>query len=243
MRVRARYAKEHRLRFVSAIDLGRIWERALRKAALPIGYSEGFTPHPKVSFPDALALGYASTGEYVELTFEVPVDIDTTVSAFNTAAPQGLRILHAVAVADGAPRFAKWLTASLWELRYAREQAAGLRDGVDALAHAEQLPVDRDRKGITTRLDLKPALHALAADDDVVRVALLHTEPPFRPSEVHSALLADLGATFRAPRLVTRVAQGSPETGGIHEALSGEFLPVTRPASARAAGQINEGPP
>src|SRR5690606_33621749 len=58
MRVRARYAKEGRLRFGSAIDLGRIWERALRKADLPIGYSEGFTPHPKVSFPDALPLGY-----------------------------------------------------------------------------------------------------------------------------------------------------------------------------------------
>ena len=78
MRVRARYAKEGRLRFISAIDLGRVWERALRKADLPIGYSEGFTPHPKVSFPDALALGYASTGEYVELTFEVPVDVGVT---------------------------------------------------------------------------------------------------------------------------------------------------------------------
>lgn len=242
MRVRARYAKEHRLRFVSAIDLGRIWERALRKAALPIGYSEGFTPHPKVSFPDALALGYASTGEYVELTFEVPVDVDTAVAAFNAAAPQGLRILRAVPVADGAPRFAKWLQASLWELRYARGQAAVLRDGVDVLAHADHLSVDRDRKGITTRLDLAPALHSIVADDDVVRVALLHTEPPFRPSEVHSALQGALGTALPAPRLVTRVAQGSPEAGGIREALSGELLPVTPPAPARAVDQINRGP-
>jgi radical SAM-linked protein len=242
MRVRARYAKEHRLRFVSAIDLGRIWERALRKAALPIGYSEGFTPHPKVSFPDALALGYASTGEYVELTFAVPVDVDAAVAAFNRAAPEGLRILDATVVAEGVPRFAKWLRASLWELRYPRDEAARLRDGVDALAHAEHIPVDRERKDITTRLDLEPALHAIVSDDDIVRVALHHTEPPFRPSEVHQALRAAVGATLREPRLITRIAQGSPEPGGIREALSGHLLPVTRSEHAAAAGQTNRGP-
>lgn len=241
MRVRARYAKQHRLRFVSAIDLGRIWERALRKAALPIEYSEGFTPHPKVSFPDALALGYASTGEYVELTFAVPVDVDAAVAAFNRAAPEGLRILDATVVAEGAPRFAKWLRASLWDLRYARDEAAGLRVGVEALASSEHIPVDRERKGIVTKLDLEPALHAIVLDDDTVRVALHHTEPPFRPSEVHQALRAAVGAPLREPRLITRIAQGSPEPGGIREALSGHLLPVARDEHAAAAGQTNRG--
>ncbi|HWB72158.1 MAG TPA: TIGR03936 family radical SAM-associated protein [Egibacteraceae bacterium] len=54
MRVRARYTKSGKLRFISAIDLGRVWERALRRAGLPIAYSEGFSPHPRVSFPDGL---------------------------------------------------------------------------------------------------------------------------------------------------------------------------------------------
>ncbi|HSK95845.1 MAG TPA: TIGR03936 family radical SAM-associated protein [Euzebyales bacterium] len=243
MRVRARYTKQQKLRFVSAIDLGRIWERALRKAMLPIGYSEGFTPHPKVSFPDALPLGYASTGEYVELTFEVPVDLDVAVAAFNRAALDGLRILDATVVAEGAPRLAKWLRASLWELRYPRDEIAALRDGVDALAHAEQIPVDRERKDIITRLDLKPALHAIVVDGDTVRVVLHHTEPPFRPSEVHQALQAAVGATLREPALIARVAQGSPEPGGIREALSGQLLPVTAGAHATAAGQTNRGTP
>ena len=241
MRVRARYAKQHRLRFVSAIDLGRIWERALRKAGLPIGYSEGFTPHPKVSFPDALALGYASTGEYVELTFAVPVDVGAAAAAFNRAAPEGLRILDATVVAEGAPRFAKWLRASLWDLRYPRDEAARLRDGVDALASAEHIPVDRERKGNITRLDLEPALHVIAADGDTVRVVLHHTEPPFRPGEVHQAMQAAVGAALRAPRLITRIAQGSPEPGGIREALSGQLLPGTRDEHAAAAGQTNRG--
>jgi radical SAM-linked protein len=239
MRVRARYAKQDRLRFVSAIDLGRIWERALRKADLPIGYSEGFTPHPKISFPDALALGYASTGEYVELTFAAPVAVDVTIAAFNAAAPDGLRILDAVAVDDGAPRFARWLRASLWDLRYCYEEADGLRDGVSGLASAEHLPVDRERKGSTTRQDLKPALHAIASNGDVVRVALHHTEPPFRPSEVHQVLRLASGAPLSEPRLVTRIAQGSPEPEGVREALSGHLVPMVPGDDAALAGRTN----
>lgn len=241
MRVRARYAKQGRLRFVSAIDLGRLWERALRKADLPISYSEGFTPHPKVSFPDALALGYASTGEYVELTFAVPVDVDATVDAFNAAAPDGLRILDAVEVGEHAPRFARWLRASLWELRYPSGCAGGLDDGVRALAHAERLPVDRERKGITTRLDLRPALHAIVAGGDVVRVILHHTEPPFRPTEVHQSLCATGGLeTLDAPRLVQRVAQGSAEATGLREALTGHVLPLASHDGATTAGRSIE---
>ena len=241
MRVRARYAKQGRLRFISAIDLGRVWERALRKADLPIAYSEGFTPHPKVSFPDALALGYASTGEYVELTFVVPVDVDAVVRRFNAMAPDGLRILTATGVADGAPRFAKWLRASLWELRYASCDVGALDNGVRALAHAVHLPVDRERKGTTARLDLRPALHQIASHDTVVRVILHHTEPPFRPTEVHQSLCATGGLDgLDAPGLVIRVAQGSPEPDGLREALSGHVLPCAPHDRTVVAGQASE---
>jgi radical SAM-linked protein len=227
MRVRARYAKGGRLRFISAIDLGRVWERALRKAELPIGYSEGFTPHPKVSFPDALALGYASTGEYVELTFAVPVDVAATTAAFNAAAPEGLHIIDAAAVVDGAARLSRWLQASLWELRYPSADPDRLAAGVRALTRAEQLPVDRERKGTATRLDLKPALHLAAAHRRAVRVVLHHTEPPFRPTEVHQSLRATDGLrALDAPALVTRIAQGAPVPDGLREALAGQLLPV-----------------
>jgi radical SAM-linked protein len=89
MRVRARYAKTGKLRFISAIDLGRVWERALRKADLPIAYSEGFSPHPKVSFAEALPLGYASVGEYAELTFATALPVDPAMAPRNAAVPEG----------------------------------------------------------------------------------------------------------------------------------------------------------
>jgi hypothetical protein len=173
----------------------------------------------------------------------VPVDVNVAVVAFNSAAPDGLRILEAAHVAEGAPRFARWLRASLWDLRYARSAAVQLDDGVRALASAEHLAVDRERKGITTELDLKPALHAIVSRQDTVRVALHHTEPPFRPSEVHQALRAAVGPTLDEPRLITRVAQGTAEPEGIREALSGQMLPMAPSEHAAVAGQTNRGHP
>ncbi len=223
VRVRVSYTKTGKARFVSAIDLGRVWERSLRRAELPIAYSEGFSPHPKVSFPDALPLGYASTGEYAELAFEGRIDLPAGVRALNAAFPDGVRVLHAVEVAQGDPRLSRWLSASLWELRYDPEVAATLQVTAPELLRADELFVDRDRKGELTRLDLRPSIHALATARGTLTIVLHHTEPPMRPSEVHQALATRAPGALPDPVLVTRLAQGRAEPHGLLEALSGRL--------------------
>lgn len=227
-RLRVRYAKTGKMRFISAIDLGRIWERALRKANLPIAYSEGFSPHPKVSFPDALPLGYASTGEYAELRFGAPIAVGPAMRDLNAAFVEGCEVLDAVGVADGDPRLAKWLSASLWQVDYPREtDSEALADAARAVRDATELPVSRERKGKTVDIDLRPYVHDLTCSETCVRVVLLHGEPPVRPTEVQAALAADrFDATGRCalpePTLITRVAQGAPAADGVYEALSGD---------------------
>lgn len=227
-RVRVRYAKTGKLRFISAIDLGRIWERALRKANLPIAYSEGFSPHPKVSFPDALPLGYASTGEYAELRFGAPIAVGPAMRDLNAAFVEGCEVLDAVGVADGDPRLAKWLSASLWQIDYPHDtDIEALADAARALRDATELPVGRERKGKTVDIDLRPYVHDLACSETCVRVVLLHGEPPVRPTEVQAALAADrIDAAGRCalpePTHITRVAQGAPAADGVHEAISGD---------------------
>lgn len=227
-RVRVRYAKVGKVRFVSAIDLGRIWERALRKANLPIAYSEGFSPHPKVSFPDALPLGYASTGEYAELRFGAPIAVQPAMRDLNAAFVEGCEVLDAVGVADGAPRLAKWLPASLWQLDYPDEtDVDALAAAVEALRGASEVIVGRERKDKTVDIDLRPYVHDLTCSDTCVRVVLLHGEPPVRPTEVQAALAPDRSdaAGRRAlpePTRITRVVQGAPADDGVHEALSGD---------------------
>ncbi len=246
-RVRARYAKHGKLRFVSAIDLGRIWERAMRKADLPIAYSEGFSPHPKISFPDALPLGYASTCEYVELTFAAPVVLSEAVRRLNEAFPPGLEVLHAEPVPSGAPKFAKGLKASLWAMDYPADvDADALAAAVDAVRSAAALPVLRQRKGDPVEVDLRPAIASISISSSTqaaavqrrtprVLVVLHHLEPPVRPTEVHLALADHHKPTtaepLPEPALVTRLAQGTATDEGVAEALTGAVHAPSPPRS------------
>ncbi len=237
MRARVRYAKLGKLRFVSAIDLGRVWERSLRRARVPIAYSEGFHAHPKVSFPDALPLGYASVAEYAELRFTEPIDLPEAMARLNACLPEGMDVRSAVEVADGAPRLAKWLRASVWDLGYPDAAAAALPPAVRAVVEADEVLVERLRKEERTTLDLRPAIHHLSTTDDAddgvsiptVRATLHHVEPPMRPSEVHQALddaaRRVAGVALPAPTVTTRIAQGEPTEEGLREALDGTLVP------------------
>lgn len=250
MRVRVRYEKSGKLRFISAIDLGRVWERALRKADLPIAFSEGFSPHPKVSFSEALPLGYASTGEYAELTFAAPIPLESGMAALDAAMPDGARILAAQEVADGAAKLAKRLRASCWDLGYpATVDPDLLARTVAAALDAPSLEVERERKGEATIVDLRPTVHGMAARGHVVRAVLHHVEPQVRPTELHLALAgryADItgagqdGRALPEPELVARIAQGLPADGGIEEALDGFLVPLVTRDDAGGDDKISE---
>lgn len=241
MRVRVRFAKAGKLRFISAIDLGRVWERALRKADLPIAYSEGFSPHPKISFGDALPLGFASRAEFAELTFGGDVDLADMTRRLNVAFPQGLTVLDAISSAEGDKRLGKLLQASLWTLEYT--SAEGLGAAVDGLPRRGSLQVQRERKGEMVTVDLAPPLAGVAVADNEIRAIIHH--PGFipdspgggtavRPDDLHSVLsLSD------PPALVTRVAQGhfSQSPLGVTDALRDTTVPLGPGAmSALTAG-------
>ena len=232
MRLRVRYRKQERLRFISAIDLGRVWERALRRADLPIAYSEGFSPHPKVSFTDALPLGYGSIAEYAELTFAGPIDVRSAVAALNAAFPDGIDVTAAVVAEDGAPRFSKLLAASAWDVVY--PDGTDLHHAVAAATAAPSLVVARERKGEAVDVDIQPAVHDLSSDGARLRATVHHTDHlpdavavAVRPSEIDLALRS-FQPDLAQPVLVTRLAQGRPGPDGLVEALTGERIePLT----------------
>ncbi|MDX1619861.1 MAG: TIGR03936 family radical SAM-associated protein [Nitriliruptorales bacterium] len=254
MRIRIRYTLEGRTRFVSARDLTSVWERALRRADLPIAYSEGFTPHPKVSFPDALPVGVASTGEYAELTFAAPIDPGPGMAALSATLPEGMDILTFMVVPDGAPKLARMLRATLWELEWrgsdadtASDVCSMLRTAADRLLAADVHEVVRSRGSGDTTVDVRAPLVALAvsprqlegaAFDDaapgpiqqpVLRAVLRNDGPTVRPTDLWTAL-SDLirppAADGAEPRLHRRVAQGEVDPEGLREALSGHIEPL-----------------
>jgi radical SAM-linked protein len=245
-RYRIRWTKEGRVRFVSARDLSSVWERALRRADLPIAYSEGFTPHAKVSFPDALPVGYASTGEYAELTFAAPIVPDRDLGALSTALPEGMDVTTYLEVPDGAPKLARMLRATLWELVWPPADAAELTELLhrrgDELLASDHAEVVRHRPDGDRTIDVRPAVLALTASTrraadgadahTALRAVLRNDGPTVRPTDLLSALSRQ---DVAEPPVLRRVAQGEHVPGGLREALSGQVVSLVPDVDAEAA--------
>src|SRR5690606_21676527 len=113
-RIRIRFSKLGKVRFTSHRDVARIWERALRRADLPIAYTEGFAPRPKLSFGLALSTGHESLGEYVDVAFpegEVPVDLERLPELLSPALPAGIEVQTVQALQAGAPSLQQAVTS------------------------------------------------------------------------------------------------------------------------------------
>jgi radical SAM-linked protein len=156
-RIRLRYAKRGPLRFTSHRDIARAFERAVRRAGVPIAYSQGFSPHPKISYVGAAPTGAASEAEYLELGLAERVDPGLLRAALDAALSPGLDVLEAVVAADGtglAERIdaARWLVA----LDGVDDEAAGR--AVDAFLRAEEVLVERLTKQGRRRFDCRAAV-------------------------------------------------------------------------------------
>lgn len=210
-RMRIRYAKRGPLRFSSHRDFQRALERALRRARVPMAYSAGFSPHPKVSYANAAPTGAASEAEYVEIGLVRPCDPDALRAELDDALPPGLDILDVVEARtkDLVAR----LEGSRWRIEVpgcTREELAGAWQRVWA---ADEVPVKRMMKQGLRTLDLRPALVAgevVAADSlgAVLDVTVANVTPTVRPDELLVALRDVGGLPQGDPARSTRLAQG-----------------------------------
>ncbi len=213
-KLRVRYAKRGRLRFSSTRDFQRALERALRRCAVPMAFSAGFHPHPKISYANAAPTGTASEAEYFEISVNERVDPDRLRAALNDALPQGLDVLEVVEAPPGSPALADRLQASDWSMEFRGMKAASLATAATRLLAREKVEVTRVMKKGPRTFDVRSALVSLVASpahDDtcaILRVVVRHTTPTVRPDDVLTALHSVAALTPPTPPLVTRLAQG-----------------------------------
>jgi radical SAM-linked protein len=212
-RLWVRHTRSGRLRFASHGDLARTLERALRRSGLPMAYSQGFSPHPKISYAGAAPTGTASEAEYLELGLAEPGDPAALRATLNAALPAGMQVAE-IAVAPPGVRLADRLAASHWQIRLQALPAERVTAAVTAFLAAEAVLVQRavkdgvrtlDARGPVVSLAVRPAEdHSCVILDLVVR----HATPAVRPDDVLAALreLADLVPP--SPAVATRLAQG-----------------------------------
>jgi radical SAM-linked protein len=155
-RIRVRFAKRGRLRFLSHRDVARSVERAVRRAGIPVAHSHGFSPHPRLSWIGAAPTGAASEAEYLEIGLTRPVDPAELAAALDAALPDGLDVLAAVE-AEGTP-LAERIEASEWRIELPGVAPQHLRDAVAALVAAESVVVERVTPSGRREVDVRAAL-------------------------------------------------------------------------------------
>lgn len=215
-RLRLRYAKRGPLRFTSTRDFQRALERALRRTGVPMAYSQGFNPHPRISYTNAAPTGTASEAEYAELAVTSVLDPERVRAALDAALPTGLDVLEVVEVR--APDLADRLQASVWTVELPGVGEDEARSAVATLLAAETVEVSRltksgmrtfDARGPILRLDVRGG--AAAADGTpcaILDLVVRHVTPSVRPDDVLAALRHAADLVPPVPPRVTRLAQG-----------------------------------
>ncbi len=207
-RVRLTFATSGPLAYISVLDLGRLWERALRRAGIPLRYSLGFNPRPKLQFTAPLPTGCGGDAEWLDIWLETPWDPADIIAALEGQLPPDLRIIHGESVSETAPPLSEHLQAVTYRILLRDVEPSAVEQACAALL--EEQHVLRAKRGrrwrqhydlrqLIEELHLSPAPAPWAVALEMRLKA--QAGATGRPDEVLNALgLAD------APRRCTRTA-------------------------------------
>jgi radical SAM-linked protein len=200
MRYRITFSKTSAMRYTSHLDLFRTWERTFRRAGLPLAYSQGFHPHPRLNLASALPLGFTSDEEVLDVWLEKEITPEQVQAALAPAAPPGVQIARIEAIEERQPALQVQLAAAEFTITFL-DPIPDLEQRLAALLAAVSLP--RQRRG--KDYDLRPLiLHAERLPDD----------DKGRP-RLQVRLSAREGATGRPEELILALG-GEPEQARVH---------------------------
>jgi radical SAM-linked protein len=234
-RLRIRYAKRGPLRFTSHRDFARAFERAILRAGVPIAYSQGFTPHPKISYASAAPTGAASEAEYLEIGLRAFMPPDEVARALDAALSPGLDIVEAVAAGPGS--LADRIDAAHWRLELPGVPVAAAGEAVEAFLAAPSVSVERltkqgrrtmDARGPVVRLEVVgPPSEVDDVPCAIIDLVVRQVTPAVRPDDVLSGLRVVADLALPVPHRATRLAQGALTVqGGIADPLDADRAPA-----------------
>ena len=196
MRIRITFIKQGALRYTGHLDLHKLWERAARRADLPLAYSQGFHPQPKMNMAAALPLGFSSRCEVMDMKLEHEIPLTDLATRLNTTLPTGLQVVDIEQVEERAPALQTQVASAEYEVVLTESvDGAALKRKIDSVIESKSIP--RERRG--KPYDLRPLIEALnLLQDDKIFMRLTAREGATgRPEEV----LDILGIAFEGTRI------------------------------------------
>jgi radical SAM-linked protein len=201
MRIRITFAKQGALRYTGQLDLHKLWERAARRAELPLAYSQGFHPQPKINIAAALPLGFSSRCEVMDMKLENEIPLDGLREKLQGTLPTGIQVLNVESADERAPVLQTQLVAAEYEVTLtASVDGSELKRKVDSVLESES--IIRERRGKKYNLrplieDLTPALSPLGRGEKMLMRLAAREGATGRPEEV----LDELGIAFEETRI------------------------------------------
>jgi radical SAM-linked protein len=199
MRIRITFAKQGALRYTGHLDLHKLWERAARRAELPLAYSQGFHPQPKMNIAAALPLGFSSRCEVMDMRLQNEIPLEGLCEKLQNTLPTGIRLLNVERVDDREPALQTQVASAEYEvtLKEPIDDRSELEQRVGSILKSESLPRERRGKGY----DLRPLIEELA----------LLTNPSPLPL-IFMRLKAQEGATGRPEEVLDALGISFEET-------------------------------
>lgn len=163
MRARITFTKQGALRYTGHLDLHRLWERAMRRADLPLSYSQGFHPQPKISIAAALPLGFSSLGEVLDVRFNEELATEEIIARLAGSLPKDIQITQVESVDERAPALQTQVLSAEYQV-HLTEPVTGslLKRAIEEIKSATTLP--RERRG--KFYDLRPLIELLDMETD-----------------------------------------------------------------------------
>lgn len=163
MRMIAEFEKMGRMSWFSHLDLQNTMQRALRRAQLPVAYSQGFNPHVLTSFATALSVGCQSRGEVMEVEMAGEISPEEFAEKLNACLPDGLKVRRCASVPDSAPALMAKVAEAGYDLTAPN---ADLTQAVEAFLKAEEVMVEKRSKTKTRLVNIRPMVHEITCAFD-----------------------------------------------------------------------------
>ncbi len=214
MRMLVRFGKRPRLRFISHLDLQRFMQMALNRTGLPIAYSQGFNPHPLMSFASALALGWTSDYEVLDVRLSAPMGRRRCEEAMRSALPEDLPVYGVRLVDDRDPAAMAVVCASDYHVALSGEGAEAVLDAIPGFLAAEQVFAMKKTKSGEREVDIRPGALSLVPSGDGFDARLALTEKLSLKADLLARVLAErAGADCPELRVHRTALLGRDEAG------------------------------
>lgn len=199
MRIRITFAKQGALRYTGQLDLHKLWERAARRAELPLAYSQGFHPQPKINIAAALPLGFSSRCEVIDMRLENEIILDGLSERLTNTLPSGIQVLNVENVDERAPALQTQVVAAEYEVTLTEAvDRSELKRKIDSVMESESIIRERRGKKYDLRLLIEILIPILSLDG--------------REEKILMQLAAREGATGRPEEVLDVLGIGFEET-------------------------------